>query len=136
MRAIGVTALLAVLSACAASKTIVEAPTGDKISKVCIQENPKVAQAGFLPEVVRQIEARGVETISYIDTAPEGCPVRMSYTANWSWDLALFLSFADFSLTRDGGPAGRATYTATQWTSDKFGPTAQKIQPLIAQLFP
>ncbi|MEO1494369.1 MAG: Sbal_3080 family lipoprotein [Pseudomonadota bacterium] len=136
MRLIATSLLLAALGACGTSNTIVDAPTGDRITKVCIKVNTAVAQEGFLPEVVRQIEARGVETARYVDEVLEACPVRMSYTANWKWDLALFLSYAEFALTRDGQPVGRATYTATQWSSDKFGPTAEKIQPLIAQLFP
>ncbi len=136
MKHLAIVMLVASLSACATSKTIVEAPKGTKVSKVCIRENPDVAQAGFLPELVSQIEARGVTTVTFANDVPEDCPVRMTYTANWQWDLALFLAFADFALTDNGKPIGRVTYSATQWTSDKFGPTAKKIEPLIAQLFP
>ncbi len=127
--------LLVVLAGCATERKV-QPTSGERISAICIEENTLVAQAGFLPELRRQIETRGVETSVYSGARPADCEKHMKYTANWSWDLALYLSYAQLNVYDDTKAIGSATYEASPWALDKFGPTATKLTPMVAQLFP
>ncbi len=92
---------------------------------------------GFHAELVRQIEARGIGARSYDGTVPAGCRYSVQYTANWRWDLAMYLSYAQVQVFDGSQLVGSATYDATQGGANmgKFGSTAEKISPLISELF-
>lgn len=93
--------------------------------------------SGFHDKLVRQIEARGIVTRSYEGAVPEACRHRVAYVANWRWDMAMFLSHARIEVFERGQPVGQAVYDATKGGANmgKFGPTSEKIAPLVAELF-
>jgi hypothetical protein len=92
---------------------------------------------GFQPEVQRQIEAKHIPTKVYTGARPAECSHYVEYTANWQWDMAMYLTYAEFRVYDARGLAGSAFYDARRGGGrlDKFGQTADKIRPLIDQLF-
>jgi hypothetical protein len=112
-------------------------PVAERPAEICIVRNETVHMAGFHDELVRQIEARGVAVRSFEDAISEDCHYRVSYTANWRWDMAMYLEYAQINVFEEGRPVGSAVYDATMGGANmgKFGPTAEKIRPLVAQLF-
>lgn len=137
MRGLTAVAALAVLAGCTISQSV-DPVKGAPITELCIQQNEAVAMEGFLPEVTRQIESRGIATRVYDGRTPDDCRHVMTYTANWRWDFAIYLEYARFDVRDGSQPIGSATYDATQGglSGDKFGPTAEKIRPLMDRLFP
>ena len=113
----------------------VEAP----IREVCIQDNPRVHMHGFGEEVRAQIAAKGITTRVFEGALPADCRFTVDYTANWRWDYAMFLHYAEINVYDRGAGIGRAVYDARGGAAnlvEKHGHTAKKIRPLIDQLFP
>ncbi|HVY07506.1 MAG TPA: Sbal_3080 family lipoprotein [Burkholderiales bacterium] len=128
--------LALVLCACTISKQV-KPITATDVREICIKRNPAVIMEQFLPEIAKQIEAHGVKTRTYIDTKPDDCRYTLDYVANWQWDMAMYLKYADL-IVRDGSELiGRVTYDARGGGGNmsKFGTTAEKIRPLIDELF-
>ncbi len=123
------------VAGCTISQTV--DPVEVRPAEVCIVRNETVHMEGFHDELVRQIEARGIAVRSFDGVPAEDCRSRVSYTANWRWDMAMYLSYAQINVIEDGRPVGSAVYDATQGGANmgKFGPTAEKLAPLVAQLF-
>jgi hypothetical protein len=126
----------ATTTGCSISKTI-DPVKAAKVSQICILDNPKVLMDGFKPEVEQQLQAMSYQTRTYTGVRPSECSHHMEYTANWQWDMAMYLSYAEFRVYDAQGIAGSATYNARNGGGrlDKFGPTAEKIRPLLMQLF-
>ena len=126
----------ATISGCSISKTVEPLPSV-AVSKICILDNPKVLMDGFQPEVERQLQAMSYQTRTYTGPRPTECSHHLEYTANWAWDMAMYLTYAEFRVYDDRGIAGTATYNARNGGGrlDKFGPTAEKIRPLLTELF-
>jgi hypothetical protein len=112
-------------------------PVAVRPAEVCVARNDTVHMAGFHDELVRQIEARGIAVRSFAGALPADCRHRVNYTANWRWDMAMYLSYAQINVIEGDRPVGSATYDATQGGANmgKFGPTAEKLAPLVGQLF-
>jgi hypothetical protein len=126
-----------VLAGCAINQNVRPvAVTG--ITQVCIKANPQVMMDDFVKELRSQIEARGVRTSVYDGERPTSCRHHVEYTANWRWDLAMYLAFAKLDVYEDNLLVGQATYDALGggFRLDKFGPTAEKLRVLVDQLFP
>ncbi|WP_019867194.1 hypothetical protein [Methylovulum miyakonense] len=125
------------LVACASPVTKVEpVPATETIAQLCIKENPKVFMEDFLPEVRQQIEEHGIKTGLL---SPDSiCNYVLSYDAQWSWDwfwtFSVYLSMAEFSVTKDNHQIGMASYTASLGPS-AIGKTKNKIRPLLIELF-
>jgi hypothetical protein len=69
---------------------------------------------------------------------PGECPLTSTYTANWRWDLALYLAFADITIYAGGKKVGRAVYDSLGGGGNpaKFINAEKKLQELVDQLFP
>jgi hypothetical protein len=139
MRRIRAFALLAVsagVSGCSITQTV-DPIKPAQVSQVCVLDNKDIFMDGFQPEVQRQIEAKLVPTKIYKGPRPAECSHFVEYTANWGWDMAMYLTYAEFRVYDARGLTGSAFYDARRGGGrlDKFGPTAEKIRPLIDQLF-
>jgi hypothetical protein len=134
-QALSLAVVVLALSGCSISQTI--DPIKTPISRVCVHENPKVLMDEFQPEMEKQIQEKGFQTESYKDEQPNDCSHRLEYTANWAWDMAMYLTYADIQVFDRTGLAGRAVYDARSGSGrlDKFGRTAEKMKPLIDELF-
>lgn len=70
--------------------------------------------------------------------SPSLCPLSSTFTGNWSWDLALYMSYADIRVFEHGRLVGHALYDARSGSGrpDKFISAESKIIELTDQLFP
>lgn len=131
-----VLACAALVGACSISTTV--RPVADvKITDLCIQFNPAVSQEGFLPELRKQIEGYGVKTSVFNGDVPAECRYHMTYTANWRWDMALYLFYAEVKVFEGRNQLGEGVYDARMGGANmsKFGPTAEKLRTITAPLF-
>ena len=105
---------------------------------ICIVENPDV-RSGFLSSYRHALADKGYEvTVLARLSLPTACPLTSTYTANWRWDLALYMAFADVVVYADGQRVGRATYDSLGGGGNlgKFIDADTKIRELVEQLFP
>jgi hypothetical protein len=106
--------------------------------KVCIIDNPAV-KAGFMVSYKQALEAKGYMAQQMPATASiVECPITSTYVANWHWDLALYMSYANIKVYNVGKPIGEAVYDANRagLNTGKFIDADKKIRELIDQLFP
>lgn len=125
------------LTACAIRQDI-EPAASVTSGEICIIENPDV-RPGFLEVYRRELEAKGYKTRVVPATSTLfDCPQISRYTANWTWDMALYLSFADISVYEDGKRVGHVVYDSTQGGLNltKFVRGETKVAELVNQLFP
>jgi hypothetical protein len=126
------------LAGCAINQTVkpVEPFVG---TQVCIVVNSAVSQAGFLATYSRILTEKGfaVRQLSPGSAVTE-CPVTSTYTANWRWDLGLYMAFADIKVFSNGRQSGQAVYDAMGGGANmnKFIKGETKIAELVNQLFP
>jgi hypothetical protein len=127
--------LVLALSGCSITQSI--EPIKAPISQVCVLDNPKVLMDGFQPELQKQIEQKGYPTKVYTGARPGDCSHHLEYTANWQWDMAMYLTYTEMRVYDHLGLAGQAVYDARRGGGrlDKFGRTAEKIKPLVDELF-
>ncbi len=105
---------------------------------VCIVEKPAV-KAGFIETYKRVLTAKGYEVRQLPESASlVECPITSTYTANWRWDLATYMAFAEIKVYKDGAPAGEAIYDSMRGGANmgKFIDAEKKITELVNQLFP
>ena len=126
------------LVGCAINQTVkpVERFAG---TQVCIVVNPAVSQAGFLETYVRVLAEKGYTVRQLpVGSAVTDCPVTSTYTANWRWDLGLYMAFADIKVFSKGQQTGQAVYDAMGGGANmnKFIRGEAKITELVDQLFP
>ena len=57
---------------------------------------------GFHPELTKQIQELGFEVESYDGRPPEAARYYMTYTANWQWDMAMYLTYFEATLFEEG----------------------------------
>lgn len=91
---------------------------------------------GLLDELVAQIQGMGFESESYIGDRPANAKHYLTYTANWSWDMAMYLTYFRATLYDDGRVLGEVEYDAKMGGANmgKFGKTAEKVRPLLEEL--
>ena len=125
------------LTGCAINQTIKPVEHLDG-TQVCIVENLAV-KPGFLATYKRVLAEKGYAVTQLPPSAPlTECPVTSTYTANWRWDLALYMAFADIKVYKNGQLAGEATYDSLHGGANmsKFIKGDAKITELVNQLFP
>lgn len=130
-------AILLSLSACAIEQTV-KPVEGLQTREICVIDNPTV-RPGFMEAYNKTMQAKGyVLRQMPKDTPFTGCPVISSYTANWKWDMAMYMSFAQIRVYRDGYQVGEASYDARNGggNMNKFIDADKKITELVNQLFP
>jgi hypothetical protein len=133
---LGSVVLSLMLGGCAITTTV-KPLANAKVSPLCIKKNPKVLMDGFLPELESQISSYGITTRSFVETLPIECVRSLEYTANWRWDMAMYLSYAELKIYENTTLIGEAVYDARSGSGrlDKFGTTAEKLKTLTEPLF-
>jgi hypothetical protein len=111
---------------------------GISSKSICIVENTAV-KSGFLDTYRNSMETKGYK----VRTLPEQaslieCPLTSTYAANWRWDLAMYMAYAEIKVYDNGKPIGEATYDARNGGGSfgKFISAETKIKELVNQLFP
>jgi hypothetical protein len=127
--------ILAFASACAsADLSVAPVPMKTKIDLLFIVNNPKVEIEALLPDLVNEIAAMGIPVmISEADKLPAGC-INLTYDARQSGGTIKTLSYLRINVRRDGRTIGYA-YTDVGVGLGRMGTTAEKLQPLLNQLF-
>lgn len=131
-------ALLAIgLAGCAIQQTVrpVEA-IADR--QICVIDNPAV-RASFVEAYKRSLTSKGYEVRQVPASTPiTGCGATSTYSANWRWDLALYMAYAEIRVFSDGKQVGEAKYDSMGGSANmnKFIDADRKIQELVDQLFP
>ena len=123
-----------ILQGCAISKNIVPVDSSKEIEKIYVRRNNRVLMEGLHPELINQLNDLGFETASYSSDLPRGAVHYMTYNANWSWDLAMYLSKFRATLYEDGRVLGEIDYDSTR-AINHLGSTANKIRPLLQEMF-
>lgn len=125
------------LSGCAIHQTVKPVERFEE-KQICIVENPAV-RPGFLAAYRRVLTQKGylVKQLSAAASLIE-CPITSTFTANWRWDLAMYMSYAEITVYNNGKPTGKANYDATRGGGNmgKFIDADKKISELVNQLFP
>lgn len=137
MRIVLLAGLALVLGGCSITQNI-KPVAAESVEEVCIVSNPAV-RPGFLSAYQQTLAKNGYSVTQLSpDSALTSCPVVSTYHAQWSWDLALYMSLAEIVVYRDGQEAGRANYDSTggSFTFSKFIDAEEKIAELATGLFP
>lgn len=129
-------AIVTLLSGCAISKNVQSVDSNTRIQKIYVKDNPKVLMDGLLPEIVTQVQELGFESEPYSGDRPTAARHYITYTANWQWDMAMYLTYFRATLYDNGRVLGEAEYDAKMGSASmsKFGKTADKIRPLFTEL--
>ena len=129
-------ALFTLLTGCAISKHVTPVDSTVEIEKIYVLNNEKVHMKELVNEIVEQVKELGFESESYSGDRPVGAKHYISYTANWNWDMAMYLTYFRATLYEDGRVLGEVEYDAKMGGANmgKFGRTAEKIRPLLTEL--
>lgn len=136
-QAVGLLAFTTLLSACTITQQVnpVAVPHG---TEVCIIENADV-RAGFVEEVRSTLASNGYRFKMLPSSAQvSDCEITMTYTARWSWDLTIYMSYARLQIFNKGIAIGDAVYDSTRGGGNmsKFIDAEPKIRELVTQLLP
>ncbi|HXF45476.1 MAG TPA: Sbal_3080 family lipoprotein [Burkholderiaceae bacterium] len=107
--------------------------------QICIVANPKVMQAEFVEVYQRELTAKGFDVKLLSPDSPlTACPLTSTYSANWRWDLALYMAYAELKVYSDGKLVGEAVYDSRGGGASfsKFIRAEEKIKELVGLLFP
>ncbi|WP_414665205.1 Sbal_3080 family lipoprotein [Horticoccus sp. 23ND18S-11] len=129
--------LVTITSGCAIVQKVSPIESSPTISTIYIQKNPNVHMEGLLPEMVQQLTTLGFKVETFDTERPKDATHWMIFTANWQWDMAMYLTYFKATLMEDGKILGSAEYDARKGGGNmgKFGKTAEKIRPLLIELF-
>jgi hypothetical protein len=129
---------ISLLAGCAITQTVKPVDRFEG-SQVCIVVNPAVSQAGFLDTYSRVLSEKGYTVKQLMaGSAVTECPVTSTYTANWRWDLGLYMAYADIKVFNKGQQTGQAVYDSRRGSGNmnKFIKGEAKIAELVNELFP
>jgi hypothetical protein len=130
--------LAAAASGCSIKQSVKPVDFSGQPMEVCILKNEDVRQ-GFLEAYTSALNAKNLQVKLLAQTASlNECATTSTYTARWSWDLALYMKYAKIKVYRSAALVGEAVYDAT-WGGgrlDKFINAENKIRELVNELFP
>ncbi len=130
-------AMAMLLSACAIRQQVRPVERFED-KQVCIIENSSVKH-GFLAVYRRALTQKGYEVrMLPASAALNECPIVSTYSANWRWDLASYMAYAEIKVYQNAKPSGEALYDSTHGggNMNKFISAESKIMELVNQLFP
>lgn len=137
---IGLVALssIVVLAGCAGAQQQISPVSKLSLKQMCIVQNPRVSQAGFLDALQLAMRHKGFDVQMVSPGAgTSACPQVAEYTANYQWDLALYLAYAEIKVYENQKQVGSAVYDARRVVgTSKFIKGEEKVRELVGQLFP
>ena len=135
-----VTLVAVLLAGCGSIQQVVKpvVSSSSEPRDICVIDNPAVRES-FLAAYRKALSERGFA----VRTLPAGssvasCPLTSTYTANWRWDLALYLAYTNLKVFQSGQLGGEALYDSmgAGASTSKFVNAEEKIRELTSQLFP
>lgn len=111
-----------------------------RANRIALIRNDAVRFAEFNNVVAQSLERCGF----IVETLPQGTnydslPLAMTYTANWSWDIDLYMSYARLEVFQAGKKIGDGVYDATGGGGlifSKFIKANEKVDQLVYGIFP
>lgn len=138
MRPIALIILLILISGCSAVTKQTVTPFAINVStEICIIENPKII-GGFLRAYKTALQEKGY-AVKVLDKSANvsDCEVTSTYTARWKWDIAMYMSYAQIEVFKNGEKSGEALYKIVrEGATGKFINADEKVRELTDQLFP
>lgn len=108
------------------------------VKQICVINNPKVTISGFDQSIVRSFARYNINVRVYPENSkPELCETTMNYTALRSWDFVTYMSYAKFTLLKDGRIVSEAEFALKGkggMALNKWRSTDTKIDELVDQL--
>lgn len=139
MKQLAPLACLVLAASCTITTDVEPIPAGRQVPRVYLKQNDSVHMKGLHPALVDQIQNLGFPVSTVHGAFDSSMKYRATYSANWYWDLAMYLQYFRLEIRdRDqNGLLAWAEYDARQGSGNmnKFGTTEEKIQPLLAELF-
>ncbi|WP_439133820.1 Sbal_3080 family lipoprotein [Pseudomaricurvus sp.] len=126
---------VSLLSACTITQNVEPAQLANQ-HQLCIIENPKVRE-GFLAEYRAALTDKGIaHQVVSANSVPDSCEWTSTYTASWSWDMALYMSYADIKVYHRGVLDGEAVYDSRRGGGNmgKFIDAEEKVRELVNEL--
>lgn len=127
------------LSGCSIKQTVTPvAFSGVQATEICMIPAEGL-RAGFNSTYTAQLRNKGFQTRELPPgTPPANCALSTTYIGQWSWDMALYMSYADIQVFENGRQIGQALYDSTSGGArmGKFIDAQTKIIEMTNQLFP
>lgn len=137
MKKLFIVAILLTLTSCTSIRVQSLNPDVHKIHHVCIEENPSVIVQGFPNVIQKGFERHGITTELYSGIMPQYCECKLNYSANQTWDMAVYLTHAELSLYMDNERIAYAEYHLNGQGGlalNKWGSVESKMNPVIDEL--
>jgi len=126
--------LTSLLASCSITQVVEPADLSDD-AMICIVENPSVRE-GFLVELKAVLDEKKIAYKMVDKQGALDCEWSATYLARWSWDMALYMSYAEINVYRNGELDGQAIYDSTSGGANmsKFIDSEPKIRELVESL--
>lgn len=143
MRTLYIPCILAatfLVSGCSIKQTVKPAELSAEMTPEICLIPAEGLRAGFNTTYENVLKNKGFHTRQIAPgSSPSSCPLSTTYVGTWSWDLALYMSYADIRVYQNGQQIGQAEYDSRRGGGrviDKFINAEKKITELTNQLFP
>ena len=112
-------------------------PVPYKVTNICVERNTDTLMDDYQGTIEKDLTSFGIKAKGIWPNEERDCEHIMKYHAEWTWDLAMYLSQATFSVYKEGVEVGYAKYEPGRFSFnlDKFGSTDAKILPVLKALF-
>lgn len=127
------------LTGCSITQTVNPVPSSNVHSPEICMIPAAGLREGFNTTYTAQLRSKGFQTRELPPgSPPANCALSTTYIGTWSWDLALYMSFADIQVFENGRRIGQALYDSTSGGArmGKFIDAQSKIIEMTNQLFP
>ena len=108
------------------------------VRQICVIRNSKVTVNGFEESIVRSFARYNISARIYPENSkPALCETVMQYTALRTWDIVTYLSYAKFTLMKDGRTVSEAEFRLKGkggLALNKWRSTDVKIDELVDEL--
>ena len=136
--------LLAFLAVCAFFTTSCKIaqdiqPVTVDVREIAVIDNPQVLRDDFGAALESELRGLGIQVNRLPqDATPKDSEFVLTYTANWSWDLAMYLCYAELRVFQKGQPIASAVYDSRFGSANmnKFVKAGTKLRELVGLLFP
>ena len=125
-----------VLTGCSIKQTVKSVELSQPM-EICILKNEKV-RPSFLAAYSEALKAKRVQVRTLAESASlNECPMTSTYVANWQWDMAMYMKYAEIKVYRSAALVGEAVYDSRMGGArlDKFIIAENKIREMVDELF-
>lgn len=108
------------------------------VKQICVIHNSKVTIDGFEQSIIRSFTRYDIHARIYPENSrPVMCETTMNYTALRSWDFVTYLTYAKFTLMKQGRVVSEAEFRLKGkggFALNKWRSTDTKVDELVDQL--